>query len=120
MSDLDRLAADLGAAADGVHRKAREVVERNATELRDQWRDNVRVTGRRHGVHYLKAVTAEQIPVTNGVGWVIGPDSSMKQGGMSFEFGSRNQAPHWDGLRAAVQQEPKFIKDLKEITKDML
>ena len=120
MSDLDRLAADLGAAADGVHRKAREVVERNATELRDQWRDNVRVTGRRHAVHYLKAVTAEQIPAADGIAWEVGPDSSMKQGAMSFEFGSSNQPPHLDGMRAAVQQEPKFIKDLKEITKDML
>ena len=120
MSDLDRLAADLGAAADGVHRKAREVVERNATELRDQWRDNVRVTGRRHAVHYLKAVTTEEIPVTNGVGWVVGPDSGMKQGAMSFEFGSSNQPPHLDGMRAAIQQEPKFVADLKQITKDML
>jgi hypothetical protein len=29
-----------------------------------------------------------------------GPERGMKQGGMSFEFGSRNQPPHLDGLRA--------------------
>lgn len=120
MSDLDQLAADLGAAADGVHRRAREVVEANAVELRNQWRDNARATGRRHATHYVKAVTAEQIPAADGIAWEVGPDSSMKQGAMSFEFGSSNQPPHLDGMRAAVQQEPKFVKDLKEITKDML
>ena len=120
MSDLDRLAADLGAAADGVHRRAREVVERNAEQLQKTWRANAQRTAGRHGHHYPKSITAEQIPAADGIAWEVGPDSSMKQGAMSFEYGSRNQPPHWDGLRAAVQQEPKFIKDLKEITKDML
>lgn len=120
MNDLDKLAADLGAAADGVHRRAREVVETNAEQLRNQWRDNARATGRRHATHYVQAITAEQIPASDGIAWEIGPDSAMKQGGMSFEFGSVNQPPHLDGMRAAVQQEPKFAKDLREITKDLL
>ena len=51
-----------------------------------------------HGKHYHRAFTAEaEGPFT----WVYGPDAARPQGGMSFEYGSRNQPPHLDLNRSA-------------------
>lgn len=46
-----------------------------------------------HGKHYHRAFTAEMLSARSAV---YGPDASRPQGGMSFEFGSRNQPPHLD------------------------
>ncbi|MFI9846510.1 hypothetical protein ACIHFD_56475 [Nonomuraea sp. NPDC051941] len=120
MSDLDRLADDLHQAATELPRKARDIVQANALQLRNQWRDNARATGRRHAVHYVKAITHEEIPDPNGITYGVGPDTSMKQGDMSFEYGSSNQPPHLDGTRAAILLEPRFVKDVEALAKDML
>jgi hypothetical protein len=46
-----------------------------------------------HGKHYPNAFSVER---TGLLQYEYGPDSAMPQGGMSFEFGSRNQKPHLD------------------------
>lgn len=121
MSDeFSRLADEFEQAARDLDRKTNSTVEKHATELRNQWRDNARATGRRHATHYVKAITAEQLPTADAATWEIGPDSSMKQGQMSFEYGSVNQPPHLDGARAAVQQEPLFIRDMENILDGLL
>lgn len=122
VTGLNELAADLERAGRDIERKARDVVERNATQLRNQWHDNARATARRHGRHYPKSITAEQIPDSDAITWEVGPDSAMKQGSMGrgFEFGSVNQPPHLDGMRAFTQQEPKFLADIEQLTKEIL
>lgn len=124
-SDLDgtellALAAYFDGAAKGVAEKAYPVVKQHAQELRDQWQTNAKETAGQHGKHYPKAITAEQIPVTDEILWEVGPERMRKQGDMSFEYGSRNQPPHLDGARAAIQQEPKFIASLDEIIRGLL
>lgn len=118
--EFSRLADEFEQAARDLDRKTNSTVEKHATELRNQWRDNARATGRRHAVHYVKAITAEQLPTADAATWEIGPDSSMPQGQMAFEHGSSRQPPHLDGARAAVRQEPLFVKDMDGILKDIL
>ncbi|MFI6594994.1 hypothetical protein ACIBHX_02030 [Nonomuraea sp. NPDC050536] len=103
-------------------RKTYPIVKKHAEQLRDQWRENATETARRHGKHYPKAITTEQIPTAEEVLWEVGPESGLPQGGMGpgFEYGSRNQPPHWDGARAVIKQEPKFIKDLDEMVRELL
>lgn len=120
MNDLDKLATDLRAAAEQAAQRAHQVVKDHSTQLRNQWRNNARRSAGAHGKHYPASITIEETSRTGVIAYEVGPDSAMEQGGMSFEYGSSNQPPHWDGLRAAVQQEPKFIKDIKDITKDFL
>ncbi|MER7361937.1 hypothetical protein [Nonomuraea wenchangensis] len=102
--------------------KTYPVVERHAKALQDQWQKNARETARRHGKHYPKSITTEQVPAAEAIEWTVGPESMMPQGGMGpgFEYGSRNQPPHWDGARAAIQEEPKFLKSLDEIVRGLL
>ncbi|WP_214322085.1 hypothetical protein [Nonomuraea sediminis] len=121
-SELLALAAQLDVAAKDVAKRVYPVVKDHAQALRDQWRDNAKETVGSHGPHYVKAITAEQVPVTEEVLWEVGPESGLPQGGMGpgFEFGSRNQAPHWDGTRAAIGEEPKFVADIDKIVRELL
>lgn len=63
----------------------------------------------RHGKLYPRTFSAEMTGLTSGE---YGPDSAMPQGGMSFEYGSRNQPPHLDLARSADIIGPKFGDDV--------
>jgi hypothetical protein len=62
-----------------------------------------------HGKHYPNAISAERI---NLFAWEYGPDASMPQGDMSFEWGSRNQPPHLDLNRSADIVGPRYANDI--------
>ena len=64
-----------------------------------------------HGKHYPRAFEAEAI---TALSWEYGPNAAMPQGGMSFEFGSRNQRPHLDLNRSADFMGPKFHHDIRK------
>lgn len=81
-------------------------------------RDNARRTARRHGRHYPRSITWEM----GGFGFAFGvyrgeygPDPSKKQGGMSFERGSRNQPAHRDLARSADVIGPAFSREVREL-----
>lgn len=62
-----------------------------------------------HGKHYHRAFDAEKAHPL-GLTWVYGPDANMRQGGMSFELGSRNQPPHLDLARSADLIGPELAR----------
>jgi hypothetical protein len=68
-----------------------------------------------HGKHYPKSIDSELVFNATGVSVDVGPNSAKKQGSMGagFEFGSKNQPPHLDGLRAldGVQQRAERVID---------
>lgn len=105
-----------------VARKTYPVVKEHSENLRDAWRKNARETARKHGKHYPRSITASQSPIADAIEWEVGPEIRLKQGSMGrgFEFGSVNQPPHWDGTRAAVDIEPKFMKALDDIIRGLL
>jgi hypothetical protein len=81
-------------------------------------RDFARVSAGRHGKRYPNAITAEMKPTFEGFGTAIysgeyGPDIAKPQGGMSFEFGSRNQKPHLDLARSADLIAPAFAQEVR-------
>ncbi|MFF0864163.1 hypothetical protein ACFYUV_20560 [Nonomuraea sp. NPDC003560] len=121
-SDLDRLITVLEGAEKEAASKTYPVVERHAEALRDLWQKNARRTAKKHGKRYPRTITTEQVPVADAIEWTVGPESALPQGGMGrgFEYGSANQPPHLDGAGAAVIEEPKFMKSLDEIVKDLL
>jgi hypothetical protein len=67
-----------------------------------EWADNARETSGSHGVHYPNSIDADLVFSVRSVTVEAGPNNAKKQGqmGRGFEFGSQNQPPHLDGLRA--------------------
>lgn len=103
---IDDLASDLAAIPVKATREMRGIVRDGIRVGNQVAKDNARRSEGAHGKHYHKAFTTEIRPVFAGFGTVIhsgeyGPDIARPQGGMSFEFGSRNQPPHLDLARSA-------------------
>lgn len=111
--DIDDLANDLAAITRRVKPDMREVVRDGLRVGTDIARSNARRSAGKHGKHYPKAITSEMHTglglFGNTISGEYGPDASRPQGGMSFEFGSRNQAPHLDLARSADVVGPAFI-----------
>jgi hypothetical protein len=100
-SEIFGLAKDLGNASGKVACALYEVYAQEGEEFAKDWADNARETSGVHGKHYPNSIDSET-RVTLGIEVEIGPNSAMKQGrmGRGFEFGSVNQPPHLDGIRA--------------------
>lgn len=118
-SDVLRLEAALADAAVRAHEESPEVVKSQAAKLRNEWRNNARRTAKQHGKHYPNSITME---AGDGAEWEVGPDSAMQQGGMGrgFEFGSVNQPPHLDGMKAAMAAEPRLEKAVEDWAENLL
>ena len=77
-------------------------------------RANAKRTAGKHGKWYPSSITADQ-RTGRGAGFGVllysgeyGPDPARRQGGMSFENGSRNQPPHHDMAKSADVVGPMF------------
>lgn len=82
--------------------------------FRDDWQANARATSGAHGKHYPNAITTELRPFAlTSIVVETGPESGRRQGGMGrgFEFGSRNQPPHLDGLRALGPADARLMRE---------
>jgi hypothetical protein len=81
-------------------------------------RDNARVSSGTHGKLYPRSFTHEEATFAGFGGFsfstTYGPDASRPQGGMSFEWGSRNQTkPHLDLNRSADIMGPSFAREVR-------
>lgn len=101
-SQVYKLAADLTQVGTKSVPAMRVVMLGVGEALANEWASNARGTSGEHGVHYPDSIDAELAFGVTGISVDVGPNASKPQGGMGkgFEFGSRNQPPHLDGLRA--------------------
>lgn len=87
-------------------------------------RDNARRTAGKHGRNYPSSITWDRSTrVFFGFGGAsysasYGPDAAKSQGGMSFEFGSRNQKPHLDLAHSADVIGPAFQGEIRRAVGD--
>ncbi len=91
------IAADLGHQGYRMTRRLMAVVQESGVDMRDEWRANATETAGEHGRWYPRSINVHR---AGALTVRVGPDEGARQGGMSFEFGSRNQPPHLDGQRA--------------------
>lgn len=80
----------------------RGVLAEVGTAFAEEWAANARETAGSHGIHYPDSIDSELVFDVGGISVDVGPNAGKRQGSMGegFEFGSRNQPPHLDGLRA--------------------
>ena len=66
------------------------------------WKANAAATSGVHGKHYPNSIDSELAFTITSVSVDVGPNAAYPQGSMGrgFEFGSRNQPPHLDGVKA--------------------
>ena len=110
-SNIRELAADFDRVPNAATRRVGKAVETTAKQGKDLAKGFATASAGRHGKRYPSAITVESAAAL-GLSWKYGPEANLRQGGMSFEFGSRNQPPHLDKERSADIIVPKFYRDV--------
>lgn len=113
LAGLDR---DMRALPVKAVRETAKVVRANAVEGNRRAKAFAQASAGAHGKHYHRAFTAEALSATT---WEYGPDASKPQGGMSFEYGSRNQRPHLDLNRSADVQGVKLGESVRDLLNNL-
>jgi len=116
-SEWVRLGAQLAQMTSDLNDPAslRSAVTDEAQALRDTWREDARVKAGKHGKHYPNAITySTRVLGPLHVEAEVGPDASKPQGGMSFEFGSKNQRPHLSGQKASQGLEDRLVDRMND------
>ncbi len=113
---IDDLATDLAAIPVRAAADLVDVVRSNAYQGKRVAKDFARVSAGKHGKRYHEAFSVD---MRSPLSWEYGPDAAKPQGGMSFEFGSRNQKPHLDLSRSADIQGPQFAKDVGDVIDEL-
>lgn len=110
-NEIADLARDFGAAPAKIASGLFDAYRGAGEGFRDDWRHNVRSTSPQgHLKHLPAAITTEMRFGGFSIEVVTGPESGMRQGklGRGDEFGSRNQPPHLNGLRAMPLAEKRL------------
>lgn len=104
-SEIFDLARDFGKAPSKVASGLFDAYRGAGEGFRDDWQSNARETSGEHGKWYPDSITTEMKFAGFSIEVETGPESGRKQGSMGrgFEFGSQNQPPHLDGVRAMPQ-----------------
>lgn len=115
---LKVLEDDLKSAGPRMVHEAREIIEDNVKAGAFEAKRLAKLTARRHGKHYPASITYDRTAAVfmgfdgGEIKGAYGPDTSLPQGGMSFEDGSRNQPPHHDLANSLDLIRPKFERDV--------
>ena len=116
---LGDLARDMEKIPPKARKDMRDTVRDGVRAGAELARINAKRTSGTHGKHYPKSITASMNRGGGLFGNVIsgeyGPDSAKKQGGMSFENGSKNQPPHRDLARSADIIGPSFAQEVRKL-----
>lgn len=101
-SEIYRLAGDMSQVGAKAVPALRTTMAAAGEAFAQEWSANARETSGEHGKHYPDSIDSELVFNLSGVSVDVGPNAAKKQGSMGrgFEFGSVNQPPHLDGLRA--------------------
>lgn len=99
-SQIKVLAADFDAVPSRATRAVGDAVESTAKDGNRIAQGFATESSGSHGKWYPRDFTAESAG-SLGLSWAYGPVATRRQGGMSFEFGSRNQPPHLDLAKSA-------------------
>lgn len=85
-----------------------EALAEAAIDIRDEWKRNIEASAGDYAKHYKRSIRYN-VNAKHKVA-TIKPDRRFKQSGMSFEYGSDNQPPHLDGLRALERYGPTIVR----------
>lgn len=123
--NLGDLIADLEKVGKEAPPKLRGVVKDGIKTGNSVAKDFARESAGAHGKHYHRAFTTEMRPTYTVFGHRLysgeyGPDIAYPQGGMSFEWGSRNQPPHGDLNKSADIIGPAFAGEVRGVIDEVL
>lgn len=121
-AEVRKLAFDLSAVSAKMVGPMRSVFKESGDMLAQEWSANARATSGVHGKHYPNSIDADLTFSLGNIEVEVGPNAAKPQGrmGRGFEFGSVNQRPHLDGLKAVDHLEPLIEKVIAVAVEDLI
>ena len=118
-SELTKLSADLGDAADAIP-NVKKAVTVTARNVKDAWRDRLKGSATLPALPY--AVTYDVDVTAGGVEGEVGFDKGRAQGplGNISEFGSPTVAPRGFGLASLEENQADFVTGIEKAIDDTL
>ena len=108
--EIFALARDFEEASSKVASGLYDAFKEGGEGFRDDWRRNVEASSPHGHLKHLPAAITSETVLAFGIEVVTGPERGRRQGalGRGDEFGSENQAPHLNGLRAMPDAERRI------------
>lgn len=118
-SDISKLAADLGDAADAIP-NVKKAATVTSLKVKNAWRDKLRGSSTLPALPF--AVSYDVKADAGSVEAEIGFDKSKNQGALGniSEFGSVNNAPRGFGLASLEENQADFVKGIEQAIDDTL
>ena len=119
--EIFALAADLSSVGPKMVRPMRGLFDEMGERTAQAWSDIASGTAGKHGKWYPASIDHELV-FSMGIEVEFGPNKAKKQGSMGrgFEFGSENQPPHLDGLKAVDKMAPLVERLASSTVEDLL
>lgn len=118
VTDVRRLAEDLGRAPARVAREVPKVVERGALNVKRRMQADAKASHSGHARHFAGSISYDRASKgLRGVAFEVGPDKERSQGALGnlLYFGSAKNAPTLDIEAGLIEEQPRFIKALGEL-----
>lgn len=122
LTELNKLAADLGAAPVRAHGNIRKAVEVTARHVKDDWRKDAKRQNPVHAKGYPFKVSYDVDESATGVTAEIGPElgGQGSLGILEDGGGGIKSRPQRSGQKAAKRNEADFINGLTKAIGDIL
>lgn len=118
-SEVRRFAEDLGRASSRVAREVPKVVERGALNVKRRMQADAQASHSGHARHFARSISYDRASHgLRGIAFEIGPDKDRAQGALGnlLYFGSAKNAPTLDIQAGLIEEQPRFIKALGDLT----
>lgn len=118
-SELDKLAADLGDAADVIP-NVKKAVQVTSNNVKSAWRNKLQGSSTLPALPY--AVSYDVEVNAGGVEGEIGFDKDKPQGALGnvSEYGTMNNAPRGFGLASLEENQADFVEGIEKAIDDTL
>ena len=118
-SELDKLAVDLGDAADVIP-NVKKAVQVNSNKVKSAWRNKLQGSSTLPALPY--AVSYDVEVNAGGVEGEIGFDKDKPQGALGnvSEYGTMNNAPRGFGLASLEENQADFVEGIEKAIDDTL
>ncbi|QCR53210.1 hypothetical protein C1N80_06190 [Brachybacterium sp. SGAir0954] len=120
VSEVRRLATDLGKAPRAVVSEAEKVLEKGALNVKRRMAEDAKqLTGSAR--HFHGSISYDPTPGA-GVGYEVGPDKERMQGALGnlLYFGSRKNAPVLDVEAGLADEEPRLVTAMEQMLEKVM
>lgn len=122
LGEVRALATDLGKVSKDVEKRAEQVLERGALNVKNRMVEDARSSHKGAARHFAGSISYDRATRVGQLGYEIGPDKDRQQGALGniLYFGTSKNAPTLDIEAGLIEEAPRLEKALGDLGADVL